>query len=43
VHSPPDSLNGIEFNRDPERILLGFGRTNANHFLAKFAAASGEP
>jgi hypothetical protein len=31
------------FNRDPERILLSSGRTNLNHFPAKFAAASGEP
>jgi hypothetical protein len=29
------------FNRDPERILLGFDRAIFNHFPAKFAAASG--
>jgi hypothetical protein len=31
------------FNRDPERILRGSGRTNLSNFPAKFAAASGEP
>jgi hypothetical protein len=40
----PDQVVGyaLGVNRDPERILLGSGRTDLYCFLAKIAAASGE-